>query len=816
MKRTLMMGTVGVVLGAVLAFLLLLGFRLVGSVTRSAEPAGQTVSFKSAPSDALFGGMDGAPAPVMAAAPAPSSPPMEMEEGVAESFAGAPGGGGKLRSANGDMAKKADRGGREETKAEPAEGSAPSRAWFPETFLFEPLVVTDASGAATVPVRVPDRLTRWRVLALAHSRSGAQAGTVAGFAGTLPTYVDPVLPPFLRAGDAARLPVQVVNTTDAAVEASLKVEAQGATVEGGSRTVRVPARGSVVEYVTVRVAGPGAVAVRATLGSADTVVRDFDVWPTGRPVVRQRGGTLAAPRTVSLEGPADAQAGSERVRLLVYPGALGVLRSELAASGGREGADDVAYTLMLIGRSPGLLAALGETQSAEALKALTSGNAKRMATPAQPVEAVVDVEAMRKVLAQATQRALREGRAPDVATAALLAEGALAHPDNVVLSRLGERLAAKVAAAQLPDGTCQGGDGWTLQRLLVATADCTRAVNAAAGTPEGKRRAALFTVKATGALERNRAHVKDGYTAAALLASGAVTGSLKDDLRTQVRDAVKTREGGTAYLPVEQGVVDAGGGTPSEAEATALAVLALEGDAKAPLADLGASLLSTYAPALGWGGGRANRLALRAVVSLFREPLPAKVRVVLERDGQAITEGTYDAKALREVLALEVAAPGSGGAHAWTVRAEPAVPGLGFSLALAAAVPWKPESQGGLELVVKGPTEAKVGQPAEVVVEASTPSGLALELRHGLPAGVQVDPASLDALVAEGRVSSWDAEDGAVTLKLPPRGAGEPFQARFRVIPTLAGTLQGGASSLKVVSRPDLVSYVPPTIWAVR
>jgi hypothetical protein len=386
----------------------------------------------------------------------------------------------------------------------------------------------------------------------------------------------------------------------------------------------------------------------------------------------------------------------------------------------------------------------------------------------------------------------------------------------VVLSRLGERLAAKVAAAQLPDGTCQGGDGWTLQRLLVATADCTRAVNAAAGTPEGKRRAALFTVKATGALERNRAHVKDGYTAAALLASGAVTGSLKDDLRTQVRDAVKTREGGTAYLPVEQGVVDASGRTPSEAEATALAVLALEGDAKAPLADLGASLLSTYAQALGWGGGRANRLALRAVVSLFREPLPAKVRVVLERDGQAITEGTYDAKALREVLALEAAAPGSGGAHAWTVRAEPAVPGLGFSLALAAAVPWKPESQGGLELVVKGPTEAKVGQPAEVVVEASTPSGLALELRHGLPAGVQVDPASLDALVAEGRVSSWDAEDGAVTLQLPPRGAGEAFQARFRVIPTLAGTLQGGASSLKVVSRPDLISYVPPTIWAVR
>ncbi|NMO23371.1 hypothetical protein HG543_52215, partial [Pyxidicoccus fallax] len=697
---------------------------------------------------------------------------------------------------------------------EPEPEAAQSRAWFPETFLFEPLVVTDASGAATVPVRVPDRLTGWRVLALAHSRSGAQAGAVTRFAGTLPTYVDPVLPPFLRAGDAVRLPVQVVNTTESAVEAALKVEAQGAAVEGGGRTVRVPARGSVVEYVTVRASGPGPVSVRATLGGADAVVRSFDVWPTGRPVMLTRGGTLAAPRTLSLTAPSDAQAGSERVRLLVYPGALGVLRSELGTAGGRMDTADVAYALLLVGRSPELLATLGETQSAEALKALTSGE-KRPATPPQPVEGAVDVEAMRGLLAQVTQRALRAGRAPDVATAALLAEGALAHPGNPVLARLGERLAARVAAAQLPDGTCQGGDGWTLQRLLVATADCTRAVNAAAGTPEGRRRAALFTVKASGALERNRAHVKDGYTAAALLASGVVTGSLKEDLRVQVRDALKTREGG-AFLPVEPGVVDASGQTPSEAEATALAVLALEGDAKAPLADLGASLLAGYEPVSGWGGGRANRLALRAVVALFREPLPSQVRVVLERDGQPVTEGTFDAKALREVLALEAAAPGSGGAHTWTVRAEPAVPGLGFSLTLAAAVPWKTESQGGLELAVKGPSEAKVGQPAEVVVQASTPSGLELELRHGLPAGVQVDPASLDALVSEGRVTSWNAEDGAVTLKLPPRGPGEPFQARFRVIPTLAGTLQAGASSLKVVSRPDLASYVPPTTWAVR
>ncbi|HYI00841.1 alpha-2-macroglobulin family protein [Hyalangium sp.] len=685
----------------------------------------------------------------------------------------------------GALSKVADAEGGEQVEA------APSRAWFPETFLFEPLVVTDEAGQATVPVKVPDRLTRWRVLALAHSRSGAQAGAVASFAGTLPTYVDPVVPAFLRAGDSVRLPVQVVNTTSAAVEQPLRLAAEGAVVEGAStRTVRVPAQGSVVEYVTVKATQPGPVSMRASLGTTDAVVRGFEVLPTGRPVSQTRGGSLAAPRTLTLEGPAEVEEGSERVRLLVYPGALGVLRAELSAAAGRGGLVDDAYTLLLAGRAPTLLKTLGETGDADALKAMASVSG---------------------------QRVLRAARAPDVPTAALLAQAALTHPDNAVLARLGERLSAQVANAQRPDGTCQGGDGWTLQRLLVATADCAQAVRAGAPlSTAGKQRAAAFTARAMGAFERNLSRVQDGYTAAAILASGGVTGSLQEALRTKVREAVKKREDGSAYLPVDAGVLRADGTVPGELEATALAVLALAGDKQAPLADLGTSLLSGYQPGWGWGDGRANLLCLQAAMALFSDPLPSQVRVVLERDGKTVTEGNFDAKALRDVLALEAAATGSAGAHTWTVRAEPAVPGLGYSLTLGAYVPWKAEKGQGLELAVKAPAEAKVGMPIEVAVQAASPAGMRLKLRYALPAGVQVDMPSLVRLVAEGKVSQYEVEDGALTLSLPARGVGEPFQASFRVVPTLSGTLQGGASSLFPVERPDLVSYVPPSKWMVR
>ncbi len=732
------------------------------------------------------------------ASPASMEPPeeeMEVAGGVLGSMAPEPsrakkrGGSKSMPAAKPAAPAPRELDGLEGAEAE-AEG-APSRAWFPETFLFEPLVVTDEAGQATVPVRVPDRLTRWRVLALAHSRSGAQAGAVTSFAGTLPTYVDPVVPAFLRAGDVVRLPVQVVNTTAAAVEQPLKLSAEGAQVEGeSSRAVRVPAQGSVVEYVTLRASRPGPVSLRAALGTTDAVVRGFDVVPTGRPVSLTRGGSLAAPRTLTLEGPTEVEPGSERVRLLVYPGALGVLRAELAAAAGRGGVAEDAYALLLAGRAPALLKTLGETAEPEPLRAMAS---------------------------VAGQRVLRAGRAPNIPTAALLSQAALTHPDNPVLSRLGERLAAQVASAQRPDGTCQGADGWTLQRLLVATADCAQAVRAASSvSTAGRQRAAAFTARAVGAFERNLSRVQDGYTAAALLASGAVTGSIQEALRTRVREALKTHEDGSVSLPVEPDVVRADGSSPPEVEATALAVLALADDAKAPLADLGASLLAGYQPGWGWGDGRTNLLCLQAAMALFSQPLPSQVRVVLERDGTIVSEGTFDAKALRDVLALEAEAAGSAGAHAWTVRAEPAVPGLGFSLTLSAYVPWKAEKGQGLELAVKAPAEARVGRPVDVVFQAAGPAGLPLTLRYALPAGAQVDTPSLARLVAEGKVASYEVDDGAVTLALPPRGPGEPFLASFRVVPTLAGSLQGGASSLFPVGRPGLASFVPPSTWTVH
>src|SRR6185436_8674888 len=117
----------------------------------------------------------------------------------------------------------------------------------------------------THQVRVPDRLTSWRVLALAHSRAGAQAGAETTFRGTLPTYVDPVVPAFLMTGDEVSLPIQIVNTTDEAVTGALRLEVSGAALGRAPKPVRLAGQASVVTYAGLRAGRPGTVTLHAAL-----------------------------------------------------------------------------------------------------------------------------------------------------------------------------------------------------------------------------------------------------------------------------------------------------------------------------------------------------------------------------------------------------------------------------------------------------------------------------------------------------------------------------------------------------------------------
>lgn len=718
---------------------------------------------------------------------APASPMAKQAKEEADFGVGglAAAGGGVLADGAFDEDKKLS------DPSEAAAEAAPTRAWFPESFLFAPLVKTDAQGSATYEVKVPDRLTTWRVLALAHSKEGAQAGAVTSFLGTLPVYLDVVVPPFLSTGDEVELPIQLVNTTPNRLEKNLNLSSAGVASVSGSGVVTLPPEGSVVRYARLVAKRPGNVKVTAQLAGSDALERSLKVVPTGRPQKEERGGTLAAPRTVALELPTDLEAESATLRLSVFPGALAVLRSELAACLGRSGANEDAYLLLLAGRARGLLGKLGGE---------------------------VDEAGLRTLSLSAAQRALRHTRSNDGMAAVIFAEAALAHPDNPVLARLGDRLVTVAAQQQRPDGTFFGESGWTVQRLLVATADGVQAVRAGASTEAGKRRAARAQLLASGAVERMIGRVEDPYTAAALLSSGAVSGSIADKLRQRVKDALVAKDDGTKVLEVPAGVVRTDGVAPGPIEASALAVLALADDASAKplLSDLGATLLGAYRPGPGFGDGRTNLLALRAVLTLFTEPVPSRIEVKVAQDGRVLSSGVLEGDRLKDVVVLEADLPTAAGAHQYQIEANPPVPGLGYTLQVRYFVPWKEETRPqGLELMVDVAKNATAGRPTDVVLRALAPDGAAVSIHHALPAGVVPDKGSLEALVQAGTIESYSTPDGAVELEVPEREQGQSLLLRYRVVPTLAGKLHATASSIRLADDPEEIRYVPPATWVV-
>jgi hypothetical protein len=496
--------------------------------------------------------------------------------------------------------------------------------------------------------------------------------------------------------------------------------------------------------------------------------------------------------------------------VLVHPGALSVLRSELLTAGDRGGLDGTAHALTLGTQGGALLSALGMTPTTEG--------------PEGPERAAG--EALQRLRSRAGQRALRAARSPDLAVAIRLAEPALADPDNAALQRLGDRLARTLVQSQRPDGGfVLTGGRQTTQRMVVTTAAATEVLTrlaAAEGlSPEEaarrQREAALVRVRASGVFERHGAAASDPYSAAAMLVSGALQGEPADAARASLVAALEARPDGSRVLPVPTGVVGLDGTPPTEAEATALAALALQDSHPTLAADLGAAVLGAWRPGLGWGSGAADVRGLQAVLALFRDPLPAQVTLTLSRDGEEVARRTLQDAALRDLSVLEAPAGPAAGPHTWSVAADPPVPGLGFAFTLTSWVPWAgstgPE---GLDVVLTLPADLRVGQTATLSLAAVAPAGDPLTLRVPLPPGAAPDTRALDALKLEGRLSAWEADDSGLVLSASALRPGQPLRIDVPVVPTFAGRFQPAPASLTTARSPDSPARARAATWVVQ
>ena len=113
------------------------------------------------------------------------------------------------------------------------------RSNFNPLAAFSPAVKTDADGKATVDVKMPDNLTRYRIIAIAVAGDKQFGKGESAITARLPLMVRPSPPRFLNFGDTFQLPVVVQNQTDApmTVQASRCARRTPQLTDGAGREV---------------------------------------------------------------------------------------------------------------------------------------------------------------------------------------------------------------------------------------------------------------------------------------------------------------------------------------------------------------------------------------------------------------------------------------------------------------------------------------------------------------------------------------------------------------------------------------------------
>lgn len=202
------------------------------------EPLAVTIRFRHFPEDFVRDWIND-PRRLMLGQPAA----MAMR-GMAVESAAAPG--HMMFKAEADSAGESEPGsGPDTNEVSPDLNTVGIRRNLTETAFFYPNLLTDEDGVIRIRFKVPEALTEWRLLGLAHDRQ-LRSGTLTGSAITAKDLmVQPNPPRFLREGDALAFTVKVLNRSDRDLSGQVRLTFMNALNEESADADlgnRVPAR----------------------------------------------------------------------------------------------------------------------------------------------------------------------------------------------------------------------------------------------------------------------------------------------------------------------------------------------------------------------------------------------------------------------------------------------------------------------------------------------------------------------------------------------------------------------------------------------
>ncbi|MFT5301201.1 MAG: hypothetical protein ACI814_001986, partial [Mariniblastus sp.] len=205
-----------------------------------------------------------------------------------------------------------------------------AREDFAETIYWQPCLITDSTGRATIRFDLPDSVTTFKVIADANTSDG-RLGTGGGeVVSRIPFQLEPKLPIAVTQGDRIDLPVALINATnsDLPVELEIQVGDSFKIVSPAQVTTSLGQHERARAYFSLEVlanptADGGSIELMGNTNSlSDAVRKSIIVSPAGYPARDSVSGMLTEQANVTIPVPANIVNGSLQVTLKLYPSPL--------------------------------------------------------------------------------------------------------------------------------------------------------------------------------------------------------------------------------------------------------------------------------------------------------------------------------------------------------------------------------------------------------------------------------------------------------------------------------------------------------------
>jgi len=199
------------------------------------------------------------------------------------------------------------------------------REYFPETLVWNPELITDKSGKASIKFRLADNLTTWKLYAIASDKQG-RIGVVSKEIKTFqPFFVDLDPPKFLTATDEIFLPVQVRNYT--ATNQKVGVTMSNANwfsfLNQPTQKIEVSAnqtQNAIFGFKAISPITDGKQRVTAIADTdSDAIEKPVTVRPNGQEIVRTESKIFKNATSFAIDFPSNALPKTPKSQLKIYP-----------------------------------------------------------------------------------------------------------------------------------------------------------------------------------------------------------------------------------------------------------------------------------------------------------------------------------------------------------------------------------------------------------------------------------------------------------------------------------------------------------------